>query len=224
MNGTWVRNKQACKYFGVHPNTLRRWADNNHVNYKTTVGGQRLYLLSSDSTTSTKRTEKETVIYVRVSSSKQKDDLERQVSYVSSRYPNCRIIKDIGSGLNFKRKGLIKLLEQASNGLIQTVVVASKDRLCRFGYELLTWILERENVQLVVLDKVDKSPEQEFTEDILAILQVFACRWNGRRNYSVKKQKDQITIDIPSDETSRATPTQPSSESKQSNCPSQSVE
>lgn len=220
MNGTWVRSQQACKYFGVHPNTLRRWANSNNVNYKTTVGGQRLYLLSSDSSTSTKRTEKEIVLYVRVSSSKQKDDLQRQVSYVSSRYPNCRIVKDIGSGLNLKRKGLIKLLEQASNGLIQTVVVTSKDRLCRFGFELLQWLFERENVQLVVLDKVDKSPEQEFTEDILAILQVFACRWNGRRNYSIKKQKDQITVELPSDEAPRTTSTQPPIESKQSNCPS----
>ena len=200
MDGSWLRSAAATKYFGVHANTLRRWADSNLVKYKTTAGGQRIYLIGSE-VPSSRRTEKEVVIYVRVSTSKQRDDLERQILYASSEYPGCRVVKDIGSGLNFKRKNLLKLLEQIDKGLVQKVVVTSKDRLCRFGSEWLQWFFNKNDTELVVLDKIDKSPEQEFTEDILAILQVFACRWNGRRNYSIKKQENTITVDFSADPT-----------------------
>ena len=195
MDGAWLRSAAASQHFGVHANTLRRWADSDLVKYKTTVGGQRVYLIGSEGT-SNRRNEKETIIYIRVSTSKQKDDLERQQVFALSKYPNARVVKDIGSGLNFKRRNLLKLLDSVDKGLIQKVVVTSKDRLCRFGYEWLQWFFSKNDTELVVLDHIDKSPEQEFTEDILAILQVFACRWNGRRNYSVKKQENQIAVDI----------------------------
>jgi len=203
MNGNWVRTKQASQFFGVHPDTLRRWADNNLVEYKRTVNNQRLYNISnsnfSNSNNSTNITNKNSYIYVRVSSNKQKDDLQRQSDFLLSKYPTFRIIKDIGSGLNFKRKGLLKLLELSNKGLVDEVIVASKDRLCRFGFDLIKWQFEKANVKLLVLDQSDKSPEQEFTEDILAILQVFACRWNGSRKYSIKNKKNSFEININSD-------------------------
>jgi putative resolvase len=118
-----------------------------------------------------------------------------------SKYPTFRVIKDIGSGLNFKRKGLLKLLELSNKGLVDEVIVASKDRLCRFGYDLIKWQFMQANVKLLVLDTADKSKELEFTEDILAILQVFACRWNRSRKYSIKNKKDKIEININPDKT-----------------------
>ena len=72
--------------------------------------------------------------------------------------------------------------------------------MCRFGFELIEWFFNKNNVKLTVLDKQDKSPEQEFTEDILAILQVFACRWNGKRRYNLKDKKNKITVDINTEE------------------------
>jgi predicted site-specific integrase-resolvase len=202
MNGTWVRTKKASQFFGIHPDTLRRWADNNLVEYKRTINNQRLYNISNKNVSTCNTTEnvsnKNSYIYVRVSSNKQKDDLQRQSDFLLSKYPTFRIIKDIGSGLNFKRKGLLKLLDLSDKGLVDKVVVASKDRLCRFGYDLIKWQFEKSNVELLVLDQSDKSPEQEFTEDVLAILQVFACRWNGSRKYSIKNKKNSFEINIDS--------------------------
>lgn len=199
MNGTWLRSQKASELFGVHPQTLRRWADQGTIEYKKTHGGQRIYRIDSGSTEMSKPTIP-SYIYVRVSSNKQKDDLERQASFLQSKYPNHLLIKDIGSGLNFKRKGLIKLLERSNQGQVKEIVVASKDRLCRFGFDLLQWQFSQNNTELLVLDQTDKSPEQEFTEDILAILQVFSCRWNGKRKYTFKNKKDQITIDVSTEE------------------------
>lgn len=204
MNGCWVRSKRACDFYGVHANTLRTWANNNLIEYKTTEGGQRIYFVGARTDTR-QLPKKDFVIYTRVSSAKQKDDLERQQIYASSRFPGYRLVKDIGSGLNFKRKNLLKLMDQVSEGKIDTVVVTSKDRLCRFGFEWMEWFFTRYDTKLVVLDTVDKSPEQEFTEDILAILQVFACRWNGKRSYSVKKQEDKITVEFNANQASQAT-------------------
>ena len=83
---------------------------------------------------------------------------------------------------------------------LDTVVIFSKDRLCRFGFELIEWQFLQNNTKILVLDKENKTPEQEFTEDILAILQVFACRWNGKRKYTngtiVKNEKNKIEIEL----------------------------
>jgi predicted site-specific integrase-resolvase len=118
---------------------------------------------------------------------------------LQDKFPNHTIIKDVGSGLNYKRKGLLKLMENSNKGLVKSIVISSKDRLCRFGFELLEWQFLQNNTRLVVLEQIDKTPEQEFTEDILAILQVFACRWNGKRRYSLKNKESTIEIDVNSE-------------------------
>ena len=195
MDGAvWLRSKQACKFFGVCPTTLRRWADCGEIDYRRTNGNQRVYRIRDEREEGVNAPEKNHYLYVRVSSSKQKDDLERQICYLQNKFPNHTVIKDIGSGLNYKRKGLLRLLALSNKGLVKSVTVASKDRLCRFGFELIEWMLKENGSEIVVLDKVDKTPEQEFTEDILAILQVFSCRWNGKRKYSIKNKKGETEI------------------------------
>ena len=198
MNELWVSHRQARDFFGVSDSTIRRWRKNNKIISKRTPGNQHVYCISNQ--TSEKNTEfiktngnSENYLYCRVSSNEQKDDLDRQIKFLSDKYKNHRIIKDIGSGLNYKRPGLLKLLELSNQGLVKQIIVASKDRLCRFGFELIEWLFLQNNTELVVLEHIDKTREQEFTEDILAILQVFACRWNGQRKYSNKKQKNQIS-------------------------------
>lgn len=202
----YVGLSAAASHFGVTPRTIIRWCDESRVHNIRTKGGKRrieiedignipkrLHQKSAIKSTSSMSTKpKSNICYCRVSSSKQREDLERQVSMLSNQFPQHTIIKDIGSGLNFKRKGLISILEQAQEGLVSEVVVASKDRLCRFGFELIEWILTKYNVKLVVLEHIDKSPEQEFTEDILAVMQVFSCRWNGRRRYQSNNQNKKI--------------------------------
>lgn len=194
-NGTWVHIKQASDFYGVSKSTLRRWSDNNTVKTKRSLSDQRLFFIPSESNSSTIYTDKEKYIYVRVSTKKQKDDLERQSSFLSNKFPDHIVIKDIGSGLNYKRKGLLKLLDLSNKGKIDQIVIYSKDRLCRFGFELFGWLFLQNNTKLLVYEQSYKSPEQEFTEDILAILQVFACRWNGKRTYKIDKNHE-VQIEI----------------------------
>ena len=102
---------------------------------------------------------------------------------MQEKFPEHKIISNIGSGINFKRKGLRSILEMASKGLINEVVVAYRDRLCRFAFELVEWILHLNGVKLVVLNKeMESSKSNELAED-LAIINVFNCRVNGRRKY-----------------------------------------
>ena len=127
---------------------------------------------------------KTTICYCRVSSAKQRDDLARRVSFMQSRYPEAEVITDIGSGLNFKRRGLLSLLDRLHRGEKLTIVVAYRDRLARFGVELIKRLIEQNGGELVVLKRVVHSPQEELAEDILTILNVFSARLNGLRRYS----------------------------------------
>ena len=117
---------------------------------------------------------------------------------MSEKFPEHKIITDIGSGLNWKRKGLRFLLEQSKLGNVQQVVVSNRDRLCRFGFELLEWLFESNETELVVLEQTTLEPDKTFVQDILAIIHVFSCRQNGKRRYktTVSSKEDKVTIDI----------------------------
>jgi len=130
------------------------------------------------------------IVYCRVSSRNQKDDLASQTKYMRNQFPNHECIEDIGSGLNFKRKGFRTLLERIMCGDIEEVVIAYKDRLCRFGFELLEQVASKYNTKLVVLNKIELSPEDELVKDLLAIIHVFSCRLYGLRKYSKQITQD----------------------------------
>ena len=179
--------KQASEMLGVTVETLRRWDKEGKISTVRTAGGTRLYNISH--LVSDMARKQSTVLYCRVSSPKQKEDLSRQVEYMQKIYPNCEVVKDVGSGINFKRKGLNALLERSLSGEQLTVVVAYKDRLARFGYELLERIIKRNGGQIVVLNEVKLSPTEELTQDLLAILHVFSRRLCGLRNYRKELQK-----------------------------------
>ncbi|MEG3979085.1 IS607 family transposase, partial [Microcoleus sp. herbarium8] len=98
--------------------------------------------------------------------------------------------KDIGGGLNFKRKALLSLLGQVMSGDISTIVVGHQDRLARFGGDLIKWICEQNDCQLLVLSRSELSPEREMVEDILAIIHVFSCRLYGLRKYKSAVKED----------------------------------
>ena len=136
---------------------------------------------------------KRNICYCRVSTSSQKEDLERQIEYFRCKYPDYEIIKDIGSGLNFKRKGFNTILDIAFKGDIGEVVVTHKDRLCRFGFELVLRIIESTNGKILVLDKEETSPEKELVNDILSIITVFSSRLYGLRSHSIKNKIREAT-------------------------------
>ena len=127
------------------------------------------------------------VCYARVSSSSQKEDLERQAEFLRNKYPDYEIITDIGSGLNFKRKGFKTILGYALRGELQELVVTYKDRLLRFGFELFREIVQHSNGKIVVLrDSTGQTPEQELSEDLVSIITVFTARVHGFRSHKNK--------------------------------------
>lgn len=176
----YIPSREAAKRLGCHPETLRRWADAGKIPHIRTSSGQRRYDVDAYLQIQTQHV---VIGYCRVSSPKQRDDLERQVQFMREQYPKAEIVKDIGSGLNFKRKGLRAILERAMRGDCIQLVVAHRDRLARFGYELIKQIIEHHGGELVVLDQTACSPEPELTKDLLNILHVFSCRMPGLRNY-----------------------------------------
>jgi excisionase family DNA binding protein len=173
--------KQAAEYFSVHVHTLRQWDKSGKIKTERTPGGDRRYIIEIKNEFD--------ICYCRVSSYKQKDDLERQVKFMQEKFPNAETITDIGSGLNFKRKGLKTILERSIRGDSINLYVAHKDRLCRFGFDLIEWIIKRSSGKIVVLDQTVLSPEVELTRDLLHILHLFSCRMHGLRNY--RKQVSQ---------------------------------
>ncbi len=187
----YVKPKKAREELGVTDQTLRIWADEGRIKSITAKGGMRLY----DISTIKKGQEEEPIkkqkyIYCRVSTSKQKEDLERQVSYLSNKYPEHKVIKEIASGINFKRKAFQRLLDACTCGGVEEIVVANKDRLCRFAWEHFKWFFHRFGANIIVdseEDSKEQSREQELADDLLSIVHVFSSRHYGSRRKYTKK-------------------------------------
>lgn len=196
---TYVATKHAKRMLGVHRQTLQRWDKDGKIDTIRSAGGQRLYNVDKylrehkDKIKEEVINEiKENICYVRVSSIGQKNDLKRQREYMQQKYPTYTIIEDIGSGINFNRKGLRKIIEMAIEGKINKIVVAHKDRLTRFGYELIEDLVKKySNGEIIIEDKKGKikEPQEEIVEDVLQILNVYTAKMNGLRKYN-KKDKD----------------------------------
>ncbi|NEQ84485.1 MAG: IS607 family transposase [Moorea sp. SIO2I5] len=141
--------RKAVELTGLSRNTLRKYADNGTLKCERTPGGTRLFHSEDVLRFGARRSEpdqlrertSQTICYCRVSTSKQRDDLDRLLAYLHSLFPNAEIIKDIGSGLNYKRKGLRTILERIVLGDKLTIVVACRDRLTRFGFELIEYLV-----------------------------------------------------------------------------------
>lgn len=184
---SYVPLRTAVARLGLHPNTLRRYADEGKIETIRNAGRQRQFNIESYTR---EQPTSGVLCYCRVSSTKQKDDLARQVVYMQQQFPEAEIIQDVGSGINFKRKGLQAVLERVLRGDRLTVICAHKDRLARFGFELIEFLVRARGGEIVVLDRTDVSPESELTKDLLQILHVFSCRMHGLRRY-----RDQIKED-----------------------------
>jgi len=187
---------KASKILGVHTRTLYNWEKSGKIkairsgllnkrlyNVKEFLENNKNYKIEYE-----KYCSKMKICYCRVSSSGQKDDLERQVKYMKKKYPKYEIIKDIGSGLNFKRKGLQKIIKYAINGDLELLVVAYKDRLCRFGFDLIEHLIKTySNGKIKIENEKDLSPNEELMDDMLEVMNVFVAKRNGLRKYENKK-------------------------------------
>ena len=196
-----VPMRKAIQLTGLSANTLRKYADNGKIKAQRIGRGQRLFDLSELLAQKISERGKPTVCYCRVSSRKQQNDLARQVAFMREKYPNADIVKDIGSGLNLRRKGLQTILQRLLQGDKFTLIVAHRDRLCRFGFELIEFLFEQNGGEIMVLDNTDVSPQQELTEDLLAILHVFSCSMHGLRKYENQIKEDKDLSDTTAEDT-----------------------
>ena len=191
----YYSSKTVSQMLGVTAQTLRNWDREGKLKPSyVKSNGYRYY--SEDSIlsyTQERKTKKNLNIigYARVSSEKQLDDLERQVNnlktYLDSKYTDYEIITDIGSGINYTKPGLKKLIEKINKKEVDLIVVLYKDRLLRFGFELVEYFAELNNVKIEVLDKIDKTQDQELVEDLVQIITVFSCKIQGKRKTKTKE-------------------------------------
>jgi predicted site-specific integrase-resolvase len=203
----FVSGLKASEILGVHQRTLYLWDKKKIIDTIRTPGGKRLYnvkkYLSSieknksnvsyvnNPSINSKFINKNNYIYARVSSIGQKEDLERQIKLLSNLYPDYKIITDIGSGMNLNRKGLRKIIDEAINNNINEIVIAYKDRLCRFGYELIEDIIKKySNGKIIIIEDIKKKEiKEELVDDVLQIMNIFVAKINGMRKYEKNKMK-----------------------------------
>lgn len=190
----YVTTKKAKEMLGVSMGTLHNWEKSEKIETIRTAGNHRLYNVDKyiSENKEIKENEKNkckiNVCYIRVSTIGQKDDLLRQKKYMLKKYPNYLIIEDIGSGINFNRRGLKKIIKMAINGEIETLVVAYKDRLTRFGFEMIEDLIKTYSKGKIVVEneKEIKEPKEELVDDVLQILNIYTAKLNGLRKYGNK--------------------------------------
>lgn len=188
-----------AKMVGITPTTLRRMhLRGDFIPYHITKSGTRYYSMEQlkEFSSGPRISEKIVIGYCRVSTLAQKDDLETQVqnvkSYMYAKGYKFEIITDIGSGINYKKKGLLELINKINNHEVSTVVVLYKDRLIRFGFDLLNYLCEINGVKIEIIDNTEYSKEQELTDDLIQIITVFANRLYGQRSKKTKRLIDEI--------------------------------
>lgn len=205
MSAKFVKPKRAEEVFGVHRRTLKKWADEGHIKSMRPGGtGQTLYDVSTATdgahratttdATATERNVDESVrvdaVYARVSTRKQAPDLERQLATLRVAHPDATVFSDVASGLNFKRKGLRDLFKLAFEGRLRRVHVTHKDRLCRFAFGLVEYVLRQHGATIVVdAPPSPVSDEQELAEDGLSVVTVFGARLHGKRSGQGRKRR-----------------------------------
>ena len=178
------------KEIGVSISTLRTWDKTGYLKpAKVLDNGYRYYsdeqidkYLNVDSDID----DRKIVLYARVSAKKQMDDLDRQIenlkTYAYTKGYSFELITDIGSGLNYKKEGLKKLIRMICNKEIKKLVILYKDRLVRFGFELIEEVCRINDVEIEIIDNTTVSKEQELTDDLIQIITVFANRLYGSRS------------------------------------------
>lgn len=179
---------ELAKVLGVTTQTLQDWERAGKLKCIRTKGGHRRFTCPETDMSGNKKQ----YIYARVSSAKQKADLQRQIAMLQNHFPNYEVLSDVASGINFKRRGLLTLLDQVIRGEVSNIVVAHRDRLARIGFDMFQFIFDRFEVSLTVLSDDDiKEPTTELAKDLLSIITVFTARYHGSRTYKIL-QKNKI--------------------------------
>lgn len=197
-NITNYKPKDFAELLGVSVKTLQRWDRDGILKANRTPTDRRYYTYDQYLQFKGIQTEndiRDIVIYARVSTRNQKDDLQNQVEFLKQ-FCNAKgiivnqCIEDFGSGLNYNRKKWNKLLDEVMKNKIKTIVISNKDRFIRFGYDWFEKFCEKFNTKIIIVNNEILSPNEELVQDIISILHVFSCRLYGLRKY-----KNQIKVD-----------------------------
>ena len=189
---------EAAERLGISPTTLRRWEESGKLIPERTQGNQRRYRLSQiEPATHLLKQGRKTLAYARVSSHDQKADLDRQKQvlerYCTQQGWTFELISDFGSGMNYYKKGLKRLLDEIVGGNVGRLVITHKDRLLRFGAELVFSLCEAKQVEVVIVNKgEDTTFEEDLATDVLEIITVFSVRLYGSRSRKNKKLLDGV--------------------------------
>ena len=192
----YVKAEIAAQFYQLSTRRLRQLAADGAIEHKTTPGGHYRYLI--DEAAQEPSSEEEgsdgaqpiagDVLYARVSSKRQRGDLARQIQALSTRFPGRRVVSDVGSGVNFQRRGFKAILEQLFAGHIRSVVVAHQDRWSRISFDFFQWLFARFGAELKVLHAVAIDSNQELADDLMEIITVFTARYYGRRRRTKNKE------------------------------------
>lgn len=202
-----MRVSEFADRIGRSASTVRRWEREGLISSRRTVSGQR-YFTETDVLAVLRpgfgTTPRGIVVYCRVSSSNQRKDLDSQVAamehFCSSRgLVVTEWVREVGGGMNFRRRKFLALLDKIIAGEISTVVVAHRDRLARFGFELIEWLATKHGCEIIVANQETLSPQQELVEDLLAIVHVFSCRLYGLRRYEKQLKADGAALAQPNE-------------------------
>lgn len=195
---------QFAEFISKTPQTLRDWHKKGlFIPHHITDGGTRYYseeqlnhflgIKGIDTKT------KKVIGYCRVSSHKQKDDLERQIenvkTYMIAKGYQFDVITDIGSGINYNKKGLNQLIDMITSSEVEKIVILYKDRLLRFGSEIIENLCDKYGTVIEIIDNTEKTEEKELVEDLIQIITVFSCRLPGKRAFKAKKMIKELLED-----------------------------
>ena len=198
-NITNYKPKDFAELLGVSVKTLQRWDRDGIIKANRTPTDRRYYTYDQYLQFKGIQTEndiRDTVIYARVSTRNQKDDLQNQVEFLKQ-FCNAKgiivnqCVEDFGSGLNYNRKKWNRLLDEVMANKIKTIVISNKDRFIRFGYDWFEKFCEKFNTKIIIVNNETLSPNEELVQDIISILRVFSCRLYGLRKYKNQIKEDE---------------------------------
>ena len=199
MENNNYKPKEFSELIGVSVKTLQRWDNDNKLKAYRTPTNRRYYTYEQYLKYTGKtdvNDKRKIVIYTRVSTSNQKDDLKNQVEFLRQ-YANAKgiivdeVIEDYGSGLNYNRKKWNKLIDECMENKVKTIIISHKDRFIRFGYDWFERFLSKFEVSFIIVNNESLSPQEELVQDIISILHIFSCRIYGLRKYKNKIRKDE---------------------------------
>lgn len=182
---------KAAKLIGVHAQTLRKWERDGKITPQRTESGQRRYNINDIKQFFGKDVRRR-IIYCRVSSKKQEEDLQRQILYIKEQFPDHEVISDISSGIHYNRPGFKTLLEHIMLGDVGEVVCSYRDRIGRFGLSMFEQVCEFYKTKIRCINEEDEGNSNSIegvAEDIVAIITSYSAKIHGMRKYRIDKDE-----------------------------------